>query len=46
VVPGSFFEDPNRFRMGVGIPTKSVQAALPQLERALESYRASLQVSA
>jgi aspartate/methionine/tyrosine aminotransferase len=46
VVPGSFFEDPNRFRIGVGIPTESVQAALPQLERGLESYRASLQVSA
>jgi len=46
VVPGSFFEDPDRFRMGVGIPTESVKAALPQLERGLNSYRASLQVSA
>jgi len=46
VVPGSFFESPDRFRMGIGIPTESVQAALPQLARGLESYRASLQVSA
>jgi aspartate/methionine/tyrosine aminotransferase len=46
VVPGSFFESPDRFRMGVGIPTESVLAALPQLERGLASYRASLQVSA
>jgi aspartate/methionine/tyrosine aminotransferase len=46
VAPGRFFESPDRFRMGVGIPTESVQAALPQLERGLESYRASLEVSA
>jgi aspartate/methionine/tyrosine aminotransferase len=46
VVPGSFFESPNRFRMGIGIPTESVRAALPQLERGLNSYRASLQTSA
>jgi hypothetical protein len=32
--------------MGVGVPTESVQAALPQLERGLESYRASLEISA
>jgi len=46
VVPGSFFESANRFRIGVGIPTEFVQAALPQLERGLNSYRESLQVSA
>jgi hypothetical protein len=32
--------------MGVGILTESVEAALPQLERGLESYRASLEISA
>jgi aspartate/methionine/tyrosine aminotransferase len=46
VVPGSFFETPNRFRVGVGIPTESVQAALPQLARGLDSYRASLRSKA
>jgi aspartate/methionine/tyrosine aminotransferase len=46
VVPGSFFESPSRFRVGVGIPTESAQAALSQLERGLDSYRASLQISA
>src|SRR5436305_5693238 len=45
VVPGSFFEDPNRFRMGVGIPTESVQAALPQLERGLERDRKSTRLN-
>ena len=46
VVPGSFFESPDRFRIGVGSPTESVQEALPQLERGLNSYQASLQVRA
>src|SRR5712671_2387224 len=46
VAPGNFFESPSRFRVGVGIPTESVQAALPQLERGLNSYRASLQIRA
>jgi hypothetical protein len=32
--------------MGVGIPTESVHAALLQLRRGLNSYRASLQVNA
>lgn len=36
VVPGRFFECPDRFRMGVGMPTENVRAALEQLGRALD----------
>lgn len=36
VVPGSFFECPDRFRIGVGVPTEDVQAALQQLGKGLE----------
>jgi aspartate/methionine/tyrosine aminotransferase len=46
IVPGTFFESPDRFRVGVGTPTESVREALPQLERGLNSYRAALQVRA
>ncbi|HEV7551843.1 MAG TPA: pyridoxal phosphate-dependent aminotransferase [Candidatus Angelobacter sp.] len=46
IVPGTFFESPDRFRVGVGTPIESVREALPQLERGLNSYRASLQVRA
>jgi len=46
VVPGSFFESPDRFRVGVGTTTESVRESLPQLERGLDRYRASLQISA
>ena len=46
VVPGSFFESPDRFRVGIGAPTESVQEALPQLELGLDSYRASLRIRA
>jgi aspartate/methionine/tyrosine aminotransferase len=46
VVPGSFFESPDRFRVGVGTLTASVQEALPQLGRGLDSYRASLAIKA
>lgn len=41
VVPGRFFEMPDRFRVGVGIPTEQVQVALEQLGAALEQYRES-----
>jgi aspartate/methionine/tyrosine aminotransferase len=41
VVPGKFFEMPDRFRVGVGIPTEQVGAALEQLGAALERYRES-----
>ncbi|MGZ4888188.1 MAG: pyridoxal phosphate-dependent aminotransferase [Candidatus Angelobacter sp.] len=46
VVPGSFFESPERFRVGVGTPTESVREALPQLERGLDRYRALLRIRA
>ncbi|MCU1219199.1 MAG: aminotransferase, partial [Candidatus Angelobacter sp.] len=46
IVPGTFFESPDRFRVGVGTSAESVREALPQLERGLNSYRASLQVRA
>jgi len=39
VVPGRFFELPDRFRIGVGTPTESVQAALEQLGRGLGQYK-------
>jgi aspartate/methionine/tyrosine aminotransferase len=42
VVPGSFFEQPDRFRMGVGATTDSVQTALQQFGLGLDSYRAGL----
>lgn len=46
VVPGSFFEMPERFRMGVGGITESVREALEQFGRGLDRYQASLKVSA
>src|SRR5205807_55906 len=39
VVPGRFFESPDRFRVGVGTPTESVRAALEQLGRGLDRYK-------
>ena len=44
VVPGSFFESPDRFRIGVGTPTESVRESLQQLGRGLDCYRAGLRV--
>lgn len=35
VVPGNFFEDPHRIRIGVGGITETVRPALEQLQRAL-----------
>jgi aspartate/methionine/tyrosine aminotransferase len=35
VVPGEFFEDPQRIRIGVSGPTESVRASLRQLRKAL-----------
>jgi len=35
VVPGEFFEEPQRVRIGVGGTTQSVKAALQQLQRAV-----------
>jgi aspartate/methionine/tyrosine aminotransferase len=39
VVPGSFFGCPNHFRIGVGVPTEDVRAALTQLGKALDAFR-------
>ena len=46
VVPGSFFEMPDHFRIGVGIPTAAVKEALLQLGAGLDSYKASLAANA
>jgi aspartate/methionine/tyrosine aminotransferase len=46
VVPGSFFESPDRFRVGVGASTESVNEALQQFGHGLDRYRASLQIGA
>ncbi|HEY6969718.1 MAG TPA: pyridoxal phosphate-dependent aminotransferase [Candidatus Angelobacter sp.] len=40
VVPGKFFECPDRFRVGVGIATEEARVALQQLGKALDSYAA------
>jgi aspartate/methionine/tyrosine aminotransferase len=44
VVPGSFFESPDRFRVGVGTPTESVRESLQQLGLGLDRHRAGLPV--
>jgi len=46
VVPGSFFESSDRFRIGVGTPTESVRESLQQLGLGLDRYRASLRAGA
>jgi len=46
VVPGNFFESPDRFRVGVGTPTEAVREALQQLGLGLDRYRASLRARA
>jgi len=46
VVPGNFFESPDRFRVGVGTPTDSVREALQQLGLGLDCYRESLKARA
>ena len=46
VVPGRFFESPDRFRMGVGTPTEAVREALRQFNRGLDRYKASIHVNA
>ncbi len=45
VVPGSFFEMPDHFRIGVGTPTASVKEALQHLGTGLDMYKASLATS-
>lgn len=46
IVPGDYFEDPHRFRIGVGTATEAVREALEQLTRGLDRYKISTQVSA
>src|SRR5438270_5897084 len=46
IVPGQFFEDPQRFRVGVGIPTQAAAEALQQFNRGLVRYKASVRVNA
>jgi aspartate/methionine/tyrosine aminotransferase len=42
IVPGRFFENPDRFRMGVGVPTEQVRDALQQFSRGLNRYKDSV----
>ena len=42
VVPGSFFSDAKRFRMGVGTPTESVREALQQLSLGLDRFKSTM----
>ncbi len=42
VVPGSYFESPDRFRVGVGTLTEQVTDSLHQFGLGLDRYRASL----
>lgn len=42
VVPGEFFEMPNHFRIGVGLPSADIRAALEQLQRGLDRYKVSV----
>lgn len=42
VVPGNFFESPDRFRMGVGLETESIRKSLSQLGQGLDAYRETL----
>jgi len=46
VVPGSFFEMPDHFRIGVGTPTSAVKEALLQLAAGMDEYKASLAANA
>ncbi|HET9363576.1 MAG TPA: pyridoxal phosphate-dependent aminotransferase [Candidatus Angelobacter sp.] len=45
VVPGRFFENPDRFRVGVGTPTEQVRDALQQFSRGLDRYKDSVHVN-
>jgi len=40
VVPGRFFDCPDRFRMGVGIQREAVQETLQQLAKGLDKFAA------
>jgi aspartate/methionine/tyrosine aminotransferase len=45
VVPGRFFEMPDRFRIGVGTATDSVRDALRQLTLGMERYQSQARTS-
>ena len=42
VVPGSFFESADRFRIGVGLETESIRKSLSQFGQGLDAYRETL----
>jgi aspartate/methionine/tyrosine aminotransferase len=44
VVPGRFFDAPDRFRIGIGLSTEAVRDALQQLSSGLEAYERQLAV--
>ncbi|HKD78198.1 MAG TPA: pyridoxal phosphate-dependent aminotransferase [Candidatus Angelobacter sp.] len=46
IVPGRFFETPDRFRIGVGGPTTEVRDALQQFSRGLDRYKDSIHSNA
>ena len=46
IVPGKFFENPDRFRIGVGTRTDEVRDALQQFSRGLNRYKESVRVHA
>ena len=46
VVPGSFFESPDRFRLGVGAATEDARTSLQQFGSGLDRYRGGVQVGA
>jgi aspartate/methionine/tyrosine aminotransferase len=45
VVPGTFFESPQHFRIGIGSETADVRAALQQLGRGMDFASAPLRLS-
>lgn len=46
IVPGRFFENSGRFRIGVGAPTADVRDALRQFGRGLDRYKDSIRINA
>ena len=46
VVPGRFFENPDRFRVGAGATTEEVREALQQFSHGLNRYKESIRVHA
>jgi hypothetical protein len=46
IAPGKFFENPDRFRIGVGTQTAEVREALQQFSLGLDRYKEALRVHA